>query len=198
MFDPILRIDRIYYGEDDIYMGHEQLPNQSLFDIVHLADVNLSPASCFAESNAIENMLSFTIYEKELTEYLQSHTIPINGEDVPLSDIVSVKKLLGSNTSHTWETPVLIAPVGDITLDTKIDSMDAQRVLSIYCDLVIGVKPENIIYNEQYPDLAKLAADVDQNGKIDLYDAQYILIYYAYQLAGEADIKWEDIIAEKL
>lgn len=198
MFNPILRIDRIYYGEDDIYMGHEQLPNQSLFDIVHLADVNLSPASCFAESNAIENMLSFTIYEKELTEYLQSHIIPINGEDVPLSDIVSVKTLLGSNTSYTWETPVLIAPVGDITLDTKIDSMDAQRVLSIYCDLVIGVKPENIIYNEQYPDLAKLAADVDQNGKIDLYDAQYILIYYAYQLAGEADIKWEDIIAEKL
>lgn len=195
MFNPILRIDRIFLDESGKELDQEQLPNQSLFEIARLSDIKQTPASLFAESNALEHSLSYTLYEKEFTEFIRKTTIMIDGAEVPLSDIVDSQAIFKTSTSVTFDTPVMIAPRGDISLDTKIDSIDAQRVLLIYAESMAS-GDENLIYHESNPALAKLAADVDQNGVVDVADAQYILIYYAYLLSEEPNLSWDMIITE--
>lgn len=193
MLDPILLIFRHTVDEEGNILKHEPMPTVSLFEIAHLSDVNLSPASLFAKTNEVENQLAFTLYKDEFIEFIQDKTITAGDEELALADIIDAKSMFGSNTSMTLETTVTIAPRGDITLDTSIDSSDAQQVLFIYSRTMAG---ENIPYHDTNPVLAELAADVDQNGVVDVADAQYILIYYAYLLAEEPNLSWDMIFSE--
>ena len=49
-------------------------------------------------------------------------------------------------------------------------------------------------YHATDPETAKLAGDVNHDGKVNVEDAQFILEYYVRSLANYKSLSWEDIL----
>ena len=70
-----------------------------------------------------------------------------------------------------------------------ISVADAELILKDYVTALSG-KP-SIFYNDQ-----KSLADVDENGTVDLFDAQYVLIYCTENTAKK-NITWAELIGKE-
>ena len=73
---------------------------------------------------------------------------------------------------------------GDINNSGKIDALDSLLALRAYVNTFIGLDP-----NLSEP--ARTATDVDQDGRITLTDAQFILRYYVYNTILKYNISWD-------
>ncbi len=79
---------------------------------------------------------------------------------------------------------------GDCSLNHSVNAGDAQWILMDYVTTLSG-KP-SLFYDDQ-----RILADIDENGKIDILDAQYVLMYSTDDFAGKT-VKWADYIGKEL
>ena len=76
---------------------------------------------------------------------------------------------------------------GDFTGDSRIDSRDAQAVLSTYAELTMG--------NPVSMEMTQISAgDIDGDGMLTANDAQYILEYYLQNAILSLPAAWEEIV----
>lgn len=78
---------------------------------------------------------------------------------------------------------------GDANSDTDISTDDAQIVLQTYTRTLSGL-PSTLT------EIQSRNADVDENGDVNILDAQYILIYYSENILAERPCSWEQIISK--
>lgn len=76
---------------------------------------------------------------------------------------------------------------GDFTEDGWVSVEDAQLALMIYTEMISG---KNITLSENQ----RLAADINQDKKVDLLDAMFILRYYICNKVAGKNMTWEQII----
>lgn len=154
----------------------------NLFKLLLPEDLLLTPEKLWEKNKTLENDLNFVLYATEFDKNMS--------KDDPYAQAARAF-LFGDESKHIETVKVRIAQKGDITLDGKISAADAQRILLIYTEETVAGKEPDI--SSQLPNLAKRAADVNGDGKIDCEDANSVLENYVRQLAGYDACKWDDI-----
>lgn len=92
---------------------------------------------------------------------------------------------LGDSKSLLQFDIICYRDLGDVNLDTHINSLDASAVLNAYANY--AASSTYTISN----DFAKLA-DVNMDGSVNARDASYILHYYAVTATSSEEMDWDD------
>jgi len=169
-----------YYTNDGTDWHGDSLPfSASQIKSIKIIDV-YDNGTKVARSNIDEKLINFggltpaNIYSSS-NKYFE-YNVQIYYGDLPLRDKngspVCIKAYIGLK--------------GDISLDNKLDSIDASDILRIYSSYAMGVSvniftSNPIVTNSQDPlnELARYLADVDRDGIIDATDASDILRTYS-------------------
>ncbi|MCQ2416710.1 MAG: GDSL-type esterase/lipase family protein [Oscillospiraceae bacterium] len=78
---------------------------------------------------------------------------------------------------------------GDMDNSGIVDGMDAQMVLSVYCDTVMNKPLDSLITYRQM-----LSCDIDGDGKFTSLDAQYVLSYYLSNNVLHQPVSWSQLV----
>ena len=169
-----------YYTNDETDWHGDSLPfSASQIKSIKIIDV-YDNGTKVARSNIDDKLINFggltpaNIYSSSNKDF--EYNVQIYYGDLPLRDKnglpVCIKAYIGLK--------------GDISLDNKLDSIDASDILRIYSSYAMGVSvniftSNPIVTNSQDPlnELARYLADVNRDGIIDATDASEILRTYS-------------------